>query len=55
MLSQLQRMHLRTAELLALAVSHAQVVGTPWSEIARGLGVSEEVARRRFEGRPPTP
>ena len=54
MLSQLRRVRQRTEELLALAVSHAQVIGTPWLEIARGLGVSEEDARRRFEGRPPT-
>lgn len=55
MLRELRRVRSRVDELLALAVGHAQVIGTSWAEIARGLQMSEEAARQQFESDPPTP
>jgi hypothetical protein len=50
MIAELRRAQRRTGELLALAVSHARVAGASWTQIARGLGLSEWEARRRFGG-----
>jgi hypothetical protein len=48
MITELRRVQHRSSELLALAVSHARVAGASWAQIAEGLGVSEQDARRRF-------
>lgn len=48
MVAELDRVRRRTEELLALAVSHARLVGASWAQIADGLGLPEETVRRRF-------
>jgi hypothetical protein len=50
MIAELCRVQHRSSELLALAVSHARVAGVSWTQIAGGLGIPEQEARRRFGG-----
>jgi hypothetical protein len=50
MIAELGRVQRRSGELLTLAVSHARVTGASWTQIAGGLGMSEQDARRRFGG-----
>ncbi|MHA6620693.1 hypothetical protein [Pseudonocardia sp. DLS-67] len=50
MIAELCRVQHRSGELLALAVSHARVTGASWAQIAGGLGISEQDARRHFGG-----